>query len=293
MTAREVGLAESPQLVDQPRPCWCAVANVAESRPSGPGGLEIRHGTKHFAPGSKVYLVTGYWGMGGMNVTVLGRHRGTHRFIKIDIRSDYLRNWRTELAYSPTVTKSLEEHGEYTCRGKQASDSEEAKQHANKLVTRFSYFRSVNDAGYSPMPGPLPDEAKALALRHGPVGVWSSLSADGDEQPGPSEIRFFNDDTGFFLPHAFEASSRNPIRFRWFLAAPGRIRIHALAPDENIPASRDNLWTGPAWDEVAYEFRLVVKPTAAFEALAEINRDGFWISPLPLVWAGRPFCTAP
>ena len=294
MMAREVSLAEAPQSVDQSRPSWCAVANVVESRPFGPGGIEIRHGTKHFAPGAKVYLITGYWGMGGRSVTVFGRRRGTHRFIKLDIRSDYLRNWRTELAYSPTVTGLLEEHGEYTCHGRQAPDSAEAKQHANRIVAGFTRFRAATGPSYLPASGPLPDEAKALTSEYGPIGLWSSLSAGATEQPGPSEIRFFDGGNGFFLPHTSdEASSGNPTRFRWCLVAPGRIRLRTLAPDEAISAPWDCSSTSSGWDEVAYEFRLAVKSMAAFETLAETNRDGFWISQLPLVWAGRSFHVAP
>ena len=114
------------------------------------------------------------------------------------------------------------------------------------------------------------------------------------EQPGPSEVRFFNNANGFFLPCVSKASSSNPIRFCWRLAAPGCIRLRTLAPDEpTSSAPWDSPSTGSGWDEVAYEFRLVVKPTAAFEALAETSRDGFWISPLPLAWAGPPFRVTP
>ena len=45
-------LDELPQLGDDPGPSWCAVANVVEDRPFGPGGVETRHGTRHFAPGA-------------------------------------------------------------------------------------------------------------------------------------------------------------------------------------------------------------------------------------------------
>ena len=51
------------------------VANVVHERPYGPEGAEIRRGTKHFAPGAKVYVFSFFWGMGGEQVTVIGRHR--------------------------------------------------------------------------------------------------------------------------------------------------------------------------------------------------------------------------
>lgn len=286
-------LDEPPQPVDDPGPSWCAVANVVEDRPYGPGGVEIRHGSRHFAPDAKVYLVMGYWGMGGENVTVVGRHRGSRRFVMLDIRSDYLRNWRTELAYSPFVTRALAAHGEYTCDGRQDPDSAGAKRHANEIVASFTHCHAATGPRYVPASGPLPDEAKAIMSERGPIGLWSSLLTGATEQPGPSEIRFFNGGNGLLLPHVSDASSRDPIRFCWRLAAPGRLRLRALAPDEPTPASWDCSSTGSGWDEVAYEFRLAVKPTTAFEALAETNRDGFWLSPLPLVWAGHPFRLAP
>ena len=293
MMADEVRLTELPQSDGQPRSSWCAVANVVENRPFGPGGVEIRHGTKYFAPGAKVYLVTGYWGMGGESVTVIGRNRRTRRFVRMDMRSNYLRDWRTELAYSPTIIEALAEAGEYTSHGEQAPDSAEAKQHANGIVAGFARSRAATGPRHLPVPGPLPDEAKDLFSEYGPVGCWSALPADATEQPGPREVRFFTNRTGFFLPHSSEASSNNPTRFRWRLAALGRIYLRTPVPGEPAPLPWDSSSLGPDCDEVAYEFRLVVKPTVAFEALAETNRDGFWISPLPLVWSGLPFRTAP
>nr|GFD56498.1 hypothetical protein [Tanacetum cinerariifolium] len=41
----------------EPESYWTAVANIVRERPYGPGGAEIRLGTKHFAPGAKVYII--------------------------------------------------------------------------------------------------------------------------------------------------------------------------------------------------------------------------------------------
>jgi hypothetical protein len=35
-------------------PVWCPLANVVAERRSGPGGAEVRQGTRHFTPGAKV-----------------------------------------------------------------------------------------------------------------------------------------------------------------------------------------------------------------------------------------------
>jgi hypothetical protein len=90
-----------------PEPAWCIVANVLIDRPYGPGGAEIRHGTKHFAPGAKVHVFDFFWGMGGESVSVIGRHRKTKRYLVLNMRSAHLTNWRTELVYSPRVIAQI------------------------------------------------------------------------------------------------------------------------------------------------------------------------------------------
>jgi hypothetical protein len=94
-------------------PVWCVAANVLNERPYGPGGAEIRRGTKHFAPGAKVYVFDFFWGMGGEQVTVVGRHRKSRRYITLVMRATHLANWRAELAYSPHVIKQVLASGEF------------------------------------------------------------------------------------------------------------------------------------------------------------------------------------
>ena len=98
---------------DRSETAWCIVANVAHERSYGPGGAETRRGTKHFAPGAKVYIVDFFWGMGAENVTVVGRHRKSHRYITLAIRSRWLVNWRVELVYSPYVVGEIIKHQAY------------------------------------------------------------------------------------------------------------------------------------------------------------------------------------
>jgi len=80
-------------------PAWCVAANVIMERDYGPGGVEKRRGTKHFAPGAKVFVYDFFWGMGGESVTVMGRHRKSHRFIQLSMRATHLatgaQNWCT------------------------------------------------------------------------------------------------------------------------------------------------------------------------------------------------------
>jgi hypothetical protein len=58
---------ERPRAIDTATmvgPVWCPVANVVRERTYGPGGKEIRRGSKHFAPGAKLYCYPSQWGDG-------------------------------------------------------------------------------------------------------------------------------------------------------------------------------------------------------------------------------------
>lgn len=88
-------------------PVWCVVANMIRERPYGPGGKEIRRGSKHFAPGAKLYCFPALWGDGYEQIQVVGRHRATHRYVKMIVSSAWLTNWRVQLVYSPHVIREL------------------------------------------------------------------------------------------------------------------------------------------------------------------------------------------
>ena len=88
-------------------PIWCIVANVVAERSYGPGGIETRRGTTHFAAGAKVYFRPGDWSDGTDKPVVIRRHRNSHRYVTMVISSEWLTNWRVELIYSPHVIKEL------------------------------------------------------------------------------------------------------------------------------------------------------------------------------------------
>jgi hypothetical protein len=75
---------------------WCVIANVVKERPVGQGGTEHRPGTKHFRAGTLVYCPTVLWGDGYENIKVVARHRGSHRYVTLVIRSSWLTNWRVK-----------------------------------------------------------------------------------------------------------------------------------------------------------------------------------------------------
>jgi len=96
----------------RPAPVWCLVANVVAERRAGPGGMDVRRGTKHFAPGAKVYCLPPLWDSyhkvrGFDKIVVVGRHRRSHRYMTIVTRTEWLTNWRVQLVYSPPVIREM------------------------------------------------------------------------------------------------------------------------------------------------------------------------------------------
>lgn len=101
---------------------WCVVANVAKDQPFGPGGKEIRRGIKHFAPGAKVYCFPSEWGDGYEKIRVVGRHRGSHRYVTIVIPSKRLTSWHADLVYSPHVIAELAGYWDGTATSKRLAE---------------------------------------------------------------------------------------------------------------------------------------------------------------------------
>ncbi len=93
---------------DPPLLAYCVVANVAGETAQGEGGLDIRAGLKHFAPGAKVWVLPAQWGDGGESVMVVGRHRGRGGpYIRMVIPRRHLMNYRVRGVYSPAVLRAL------------------------------------------------------------------------------------------------------------------------------------------------------------------------------------------
>ena len=88
-----------------PRWIWCLVANVRE-KPVDELFNHIdkaRRGTKHFAPGTLVYVYPVQWGDGWERMVVVGKKRGTHRYIRKVMPGSMLEGFRLKKVYSPTV----------------------------------------------------------------------------------------------------------------------------------------------------------------------------------------------
>lgn len=88
---------------------WTAVGNIVRERTYGPGGAETRLGTKHFAPGAKVYIINWYAGM-CRRIIVVGLHRKSKRFITLALDVRLVENLRPKVCYDPAVIAKLKEH---------------------------------------------------------------------------------------------------------------------------------------------------------------------------------------
>ena len=112
-------------------PAWCVVANVVRERVYGPGGIERRSGTKHFAPGTKLYVCNFFWGVGGERITVIGRHRKSRRFIHVSMAAKHLTNWRAALVYSPFIAAQIRKFAY------EDPSSEAAKSQAENIAANY------------------------------------------------------------------------------------------------------------------------------------------------------------
>lgn len=105
--AIDMAAISEPDSMTMAGPVWCPVANMTEERRHGPGGREIKRGSKHFAAGAKLYCFPAQWGDDYDQIEAVGRHRATHRYVKMIISSSWLENWRVQLVYSPAVVRML------------------------------------------------------------------------------------------------------------------------------------------------------------------------------------------
>ncbi len=86
---------------------WCLVANVM-ARPRAAGDGAGRAGTRHFAPGAKLFCFPFIRGDGGGRIRVLGRHRdGGPRLLDMVVASRDLENWRAQKVYRPDVVAMM------------------------------------------------------------------------------------------------------------------------------------------------------------------------------------------
>ena len=86
---------------------WCLVGNIVQEREYGEEH-EIKHGTKHFSPGTKVYCARGFWGDGYEYIVVIGKHRKSPKYTKLIMQRKHIENFRCQKVYKPCILKLME-----------------------------------------------------------------------------------------------------------------------------------------------------------------------------------------
>ncbi len=86
---------------------WCLVGNIVQERKYGENH-EVKLGTKHFSPGTKIYYAPGHWGDGGENIVVIGKHRGSPKYIEIIMPRKHIENFRCQKVFKPEVLKLMD-----------------------------------------------------------------------------------------------------------------------------------------------------------------------------------------
>ncbi|ODU01728.1 MAG: hypothetical protein ABS79_01275 [Planctomycetes bacterium SCN 63-9] len=101
---------------------WSIVANIKRERPSGPGGVETKFGTRLFRGGTKVYIAGCFPGTCDA-VLAIGLHRKSRRFINcvVDVRA--VENFRVKMVYHPQVLERIRRHGNCWIRTKEDADT--------------------------------------------------------------------------------------------------------------------------------------------------------------------------
>jgi hypothetical protein len=85
---------------------YCLVGNIVDVYKGGPGE-EVRRGTKHFAPGAKVYCFPARWDDGYRSVLVMGQPRRGPSMIKVVVQRKYIHNFRLTKVYNRDVIKEM------------------------------------------------------------------------------------------------------------------------------------------------------------------------------------------
>ena len=87
---------------------WCLVGNIVQEHRYSENG-EIRLGTKHFAPGAKVYCAPGQWGDGYEQIVVIGSPRHGKRFIEIVMPFKKIEEFRIQKVFNPLLLKMMQD----------------------------------------------------------------------------------------------------------------------------------------------------------------------------------------
>jgi hypothetical protein len=99
--------------IDNTKFIWCLIGNIINEHNYGTE-KEVKHGTKHFSPNTKVYCFPTLWGDGYEKIKVIGRHRKTNKNVCIITPSKLIKNWRLQKVYRPYVLKVMHSQNGWT-----------------------------------------------------------------------------------------------------------------------------------------------------------------------------------
>ncbi|MBC6462478.1 hypothetical protein [Actinomadura sp. HBU206391] len=134
---------------------WCVVANVTDRIPHGEGGREFRRGLRHFAAGARLWVLPAQWGDGWENAIVVGRHRGSRRYVRMVVPLRHLTRFRVRAVYSPTVFRELTRP--WAPRGDHPIGLWDSREHAERAAAA-ALRRTASDPGDAPTPPPPPED---------------------------------------------------------------------------------------------------------------------------------------
>ncbi len=90
------------------RPAWnlCAVGNIVKTIIDENG--ELKHGTKEFVGGAKVYLKGKLWDKDAKTIEVIGLTRN-HRYSFVELPVEYIENVRFQTVYKPKIVELMDD----------------------------------------------------------------------------------------------------------------------------------------------------------------------------------------
>ena len=100
---------------------WCIVANVKREHPHGPGGKEIKIGTRLFRGGAKVHIAGCFPGT-CHSVVAIGLHRKSKRHIVCVVDVLHVENFRVKPVYHPKVLEIIKQDDRCWIRTKEESE---------------------------------------------------------------------------------------------------------------------------------------------------------------------------
>lgn len=118
---------------------WCLVGNIKETHEYGERH-EIKHGTKHFSGGTKVYVAPAQWGDGFENVVVIGKPRHGSKLIEVVMPSERIENFRLKKVFKPDVLDRMETSSHHWW-----DDSDKDKERIASLAESINNYSKKDD----------------------------------------------------------------------------------------------------------------------------------------------------